>query len=226
MSKVIKNIPFEIDITQLKKDLMIKNQVDVQKLLQMVKEAEGLANPRAMYREVYITEKSEDYLVIDDLQLNSKILRKNIAEVDRVFIYVITVGKEIESWAKKAQGILESFWAEEIQKVILNSAVNYVYEKLDRLIGSEIVSEMNPGSLVDWPIEEQVKVFSLLGDVEGEIGLKLTDSFLMLPAKSISGIKFSTESKVKNCQLCQRDNCHGRRASFDQKLMDEINSSY
>lgn len=226
MSKVIKNIPFEIDITQLKKDLMIKNQVDVQKLLQMVKEAEGLANPRAMYREVYITEKSEDYLVIDDLQLNSKILRKNIAEVDRVFIYVITVGKEIESWAKKEQGILESFWAEEIQKVILNSAVNYVYEKLDRLIGSEIVSEMNPGSLVDWPIEEQVKVFSLLGDVEGEIGLKLTDSFLMLPAKSISGIKFSTESKFKNCQLCQRDNCPGRRASFDQKLMDEINSSY
>jgi len=226
MSKVIKNIPFEIDVTQLKKDLMIKNQLDVQKLLQMVKEAEGLANPLAMYREVYITEKNDDYIVIDNLKLNSKILRKNIGEVNRVFIYVITVGKEIENWAQKKKGILESFWADEIQKVILNSAVNYVYNKLDRLVGSEIVSEMNPGSLVDWPIEEQVKVFSLLGDVEGEIGLKLTDSFLMLPAKSISGIKFPTESKFKNCQLCQRDNCPGRRASFDQKLLDAINSSY
>ncbi len=226
MSTVIKNIPYKLDFNQLKKSLMINNKPDETILGQMITEVDMVANLKAIYREAYIADKGENYIVIDSNKLSSRILRKNIADTYRVFIYIITVGSEVQDWATSKNNIVESFWADEIQKILLNSAVDYIYTKLNQLIGSKIVSEMNPGSLQDWPIQEQVKIFTLLGNVEDEIGVRLTDSFLMVPVKSVSGIKFATESEFKNCQLCQRDNCPSRRVPYDQKVVDEINSTY
>ncbi len=215
MTVVIKNIPFKIDIDKAQRDLKINNQEDKHFLLQMIKEVELRANPKAIYRELYITEKGADYIVVDNVKLNSSILRRNLEETEQVFIYIITVGREIEEWAKQYTNILEFFWSEEIQKMILNSAVNYLYEKLDGLIASEFTAEMNPGSLKNWPIEEQIKIFSLLGNVEEEIAVKLTDSLLMLPSKTVSGIKFAVESKYENCQFCQREDCPSRQAPYN-----------
>ena len=222
MSVVIDNIIFNIDFNRVKEDLMINNSEDEEALTQMIIEAENIANPRAIYREVYITEKGKDYVVIDGLKLKSRILSKMMAEVKQAFIYVITTGRELEEWAAGKLGILESYWAEEIQKVILNNVVNYVYGILDNFIDGETSSEMNPGSLADWPIEEQLKLFLLLANIEEKIGVRLTNSYIMLPAKSVSGIKFPTKSPFENCQLCQRKNCPTRRVPFDQKLLDGI----
>ena len=36
------------------------------------------------------------------------------------------------------------------------------------------LSSMSPGSLEDWPISQQRPLFSLFGDVEAKIGVKLT----------------------------------------------------
>ena len=80
------------------------------------------------------------------------------------------------------------------------------------------MSAMNPGSLEDWPISEQRQLFSILGDVESLIGVRLTDSFLMLPIKSVSGVYFPKEITFQSCQLCPRERCQGRRAPYDEKL--------
>lgn len=218
MSVVLEDIPFNIDLIKLKEDLMVNNPEDEKIFIKMVTEVERIAYPRAIYREVSITERGKDYVEVDGLKLNSRILSKNIT-ASLAFVYVITTGSELEKWAEGISGILESYWAEEIQKILLNDVVNYVYELLDDFFDAENSSELNPGSLDDWPIEEQRKIFSILADAEEKIGVRLTDSFLMLPAKSISGIKFPTKSPFNNCQLCQRRNCPTRRASFVQKLL-------
>ena len=80
---------------------------------------------------------------------------------------------------------------------------------------------MSPGSLEDWPIEQQAPLFEMLGDVEDLIGVKLNDSLLMLPAKSISGIYFPTEVSFFSCQLCPRERCESRKATYDPKLAEE-----
>ena len=76
---------------------------------------------------------------------------------------------------------------------------------------------MAPGSLSDWPIEEQGPLFRLLGDVEASIGVRLTRNLLMLPAKSISGFYFPTEVSFYSCQLCPRKRCESRKAKYDEK---------
>jgi hypothetical protein len=77
---------------------------------------------------------------------------------------------------------------------------------------------MNPGSLAEWPIGEQKLLFGLLGKVEELIGVQLTDSFLMLPIKTVSGIRFPKEGTYENCQLCPRQKCPGRKARYDEGL--------
>jgi hypothetical protein len=75
---------------------------------------------------------------------------------------------------------------------------------------------MSPGSLEDWPITEQPKLFSLFGNTERVIGVRLTDSLLMVPRKSISGILFPSEENFISCRLCPREVCPSRKAPYDE----------
>jgi predicted transcriptional regulator len=43
----------------------------------------------------------------------------------------------------------------------------------------------------------------------------------MIPLKSTSGILFPTEVDYKNCQLCSRKNCPGRKAPYNPELLKE-----
>jgi hypothetical protein len=80
---------------------------------------------------------------------------------------------------------------------------------------------MSPGSLKDWAIKNQRPLFSILGDVEASIGVRLNESLLMTPGKSLSGIYFPTEIPFYSCQLCPQKDCPSRRAVYNEKLSIE-----
>jgi hypothetical protein len=77
---------------------------------------------------------------------------------------------------------------------------------------------MSPGSLMDWPLEEQKPLFSLLKGAEKLIGVRLTENLLMIPRKSVSGIFFPTEVTFLSCQLCRREKCEWRKARYNEGL--------
>jgi len=83
---------------------------------------------------------------------------------------------------------------------------------------------MSPGSGAEgvWHIEQQKQLFSLFGNVEDLIGVKLADSYLMIPNKSLSGICFSEGIEYITCQLCPRENCPGRKAPFNENLNEML----
>ncbi len=80
---------------------------------------------------------------------------------------------------------------------------------------------MEPGSgAADvWPITQQKELFSIFGNVEDLIGVRLTHNYLMIPIKSVSGILFQTETTFETCQLCPREACIGRRAEYAPDLV-------
>ena len=51
--------------------------------------------------------------------------------------------------------------------------------------------------------------------VEALIGVRLTESCLMIPNKSLSGLLFPSEFGYENCAVCPREGCRGRRAPYD-----------
>jgi len=75
------------------------------------------------------------------------------------------------------------------------------------------------GSADIWPITQQKELFSIFGDVESQIGVRLTDTYLMIPIKSVSGVIFQTETTFETCQLCPREACIGRSAEYKPDLV-------
>ena len=217
---ILDNIPVNLDLDTLAQKLRIKPASShFPEFARLVEAALAIGRPRAYYRMAYVEERGEDYVVIDGVRFSSRILRMNLDKPNHVFVYVATCGQELEAWACGYSDLLPRFWADAISEAILRVASQALADHLAERYQPGRTSHMNPGSLKDWPIAEQVPLFNLLGDVRGAIGVYLTESLLMLPRKSVSGIEFPTEASFASCQLCPRDICPGRRAPYDLALV-------
>ena len=215
------DIPNPFDLETLFQTLHLQeNTRHGEKVRTMVEEARKVAKPKAFYCEAYIEEKGEGYVVIQGVRLTSHILRVNLDEVYRTFPYVATCGLELEEWSKSYEDILEKFWADAIKEHALRSAFRDLGETLRERSGIKELSRMNPGSLADWPLSQQGPLFQILGEGPRRIGVQLTDSYLMLPIKSVSGIYFPATVSYENCMLCAREKCPGRRAAYDPHLLE------
>jgi hypothetical protein len=218
---ILENISVSISLEELRKRLHMEKDRDMGEIQPLIDVAVQLIEPRALYDISYIDEKFEDGVIITGRRFKSRVLRQNLDQVERVFPFVITLGPELGEKQAASTDLLESFYLDTIGNVALNSARKHLKRHLKSQFALEKISSMAPGSLADWPIEEQAPLFKLLGDVETAIGVKLTDSLLMLPAKSISGIYFPTETSFFSCQLCPRERCESRKAKYSPRLAQE-----
>ncbi len=174
-----------------------------------------LIRPRVLYLESYLDARGTDFVVLGGRKFNSLVLRKNLDAAEKAYPYLITVGGELEKTAASGGDLLRQFQLETVADLALGAILDAFEASLKARFGISGTSRMSPGSLEDWPIVEQKTLFDLLGDTESLIGVRLTDSFLMLPRKSISGIVFPTEKSFVQCSLCPREKCQGRQARFD-----------
>jgi len=187
----------------------------------LLSEALSLAEAKASFAVAYIEEKGTDEVVIDARRFRSRVLRKNLDTVGRVFPAVVTIGSRLEQKADRSEDLLEKYYLDMIGNLILAEARAYVSCHLCRRFAIDTLSWMSPGSLEDWPLEEQRPLFALLNGVEAAIGVQLTESLLMLPRKSVSGIFFPSETTFFSCRLCPRPRCEGRKARYDEKAVKE-----
>jgi hypothetical protein len=217
---VLDNIPFQLDVESLATSMRARPGTSSYKnLMQLAATAQAIGKPKAYYRMAFVEAKGDNHVIVDGVRLSSRILRVNLEQAHRVFVYVITSGQELEAWATSFTGdLLQRFWADALAEAVLRRAVEFFRSHLDERYQPGQTSQMNPGSLPDWPITEQGPLFSILGDVRQAIGVQLTNSFLMLPRKSVSGIDFPTETTFASCQLCPREHCPNRRARYDPTL--------
>ena len=212
---VLNSFPCEIDFEALLTKLHIKKESSYfAEIEMMATEAQLLARPKIVYKDATIEVKGDNFVVIDGIKLTSQVLRDNMDETFRAFPFVITCGSELELWSKQFEDYFLSFCADTIKEMVLRSASQTFEAHLDKEVGVGHAVNMNPGSLTDWPINQQKHIFELLGDVEKLIGVQLSDSYLMLPIKTVSGIRFPKEGTFESCQLCPREKCPSRKALY------------
>jgi hypothetical protein len=215
---VLEKIPVALPAGEVVTHLRLAGHGGEDLARELLAEAAPLIQARAFYREVFIEEKGEDWVRLEGAVFKSRVLRANLERAEKFFPYVLTVGGGLEERAAHAGDLLRQYYLETIADLSLMSAGVYLERHLHTRFGFEKLSSMNPGSLEDWPITEQKPLFALLGDPEAAIGVRLNKSLLMLPRKSVSGVLFPTEESFYSCQLCARERCQGRRASFDEAL--------
>lgn len=216
---VLDQITFEPDMEHLLRTLHLDVQGDdAARVRELACEARAVARPKAMYREVYVEERGDGFVVLDGIRLTSRVLSVNLAGAYRAFPWIATCGQELEAWAQGLDDMLERYWAGAIMEAAMRTAGRVLEATMATHHGLGRTATMNPGSLEDWPLQQQVQLFALLGDPYQAIGVELSDSFLMRPIKSVSGLRFPTETSFENCQLCQRAQCPGRRAPYNREL--------
>ena len=185
---------------------------------------EPFAAPKAVYREAFVEARDGDVIALGGVTFSSAALAHNLKDVERVFAYVVTCGVELDGAAPEAGDPLQQFWLDAVKASALSRAREFLSSRLAKTYAIAKFAHMNPGAgdADVWPLEQQRELFGLLGDVRGAIGVTLTDSFLMLPNKTVSGVMFATEHDFKSCQLCRRAVCPGRRAPYDAGLATEM----
>lgn len=222
MTKLI-DIPFELDLVSIAKTVHIEpDSPDGRTLRDLVENAGRMARPKALYTEAFIDAKGGETVTVDGITFVSRMLRANLEPAERVFPFIATCGHEMDKADLPVGDFLVEFWWDAIKAVLLGSAIRHLNKHLKQRYALGKTASMSPGSGdVDvWPIEQQAELFALLGDVKAQIGVELTESFLMKPNKTVSGICFASEVDFRTCQVCHRKDCPSRTAPFDPHLGD------
>lgn len=217
--KILEKIPVSLNIKEVKNRLHWRERAGYSvNLPQLIKEAESLIKPKVIYKASYIDRKGKDEIGIEGVSFSSKVLRKNFEDVERVFPFIMTIGPDLENRASSSNDLLRQYYLEGLADMALGKAAQHLEKHLKRRFGLARLSSMSPGSLEDWPITQQRALFSLFGETESLVGVKLTEHMLMIPRKSISGIYFPTRVSFLSCQLCPRKVCPSRKAAYERNL--------
>ena len=193
------------------------NEEMSEELTEMVNQAQSLAEPVVLFGVCPVNQDAEGHICVNGLRINSQLVRQKMQENNRCFPYVATCGEALEAWSLQYKDdFLAAFWAEEIKNLYLNRIVAefFAYLKTHYQVSGHLAS-LNPGSLEQWTVRGQKELFEVLGGtdfVKEQTGVVYTDTFLMLPIKSLSGICFESNVFFENCQHCPLTACPNRRA--------------
>lgn len=193
--------------------LAMTNEDTEEELLELMEEADRFAEPLVWFGVCPV----EGEGLVNGVSTGSQLVEERLKEKRRAFPYIATCGPMLEKWAETYQhDYLLGFWADEIKKKFLNQvAVAFRAHLKEHYRTAGHLAALNPGSLKGWPISGQEALFQMLGGpdfVRETIGVTYSDSYLMFPTKTISGVAFESETFFENCQYCPLEKCPNRRA--------------
>jgi hypothetical protein len=222
---VYKGIKPEIKVQEVLRFLGAKNgsapSRTVNKIKTLIKEIHDDLEPKVLVSDKDILACGEGRLVLDPgVELRSKKLCKTFKSCDTAKVFVATVGDKVE---KKIKTAIENNRSDDasimdaIASVAVEDTIETFHTKMDQNLKSRsqcATLRFSPG-YCDWDIKEQKKIFKI---VEGDkVGVKISDSSLMSPRKSISGVigvgacSEITERISNPCLICSNKKCNTRR---------------
>lgn len=219
--EILTDIPVEFGLDALLQRIHVDaDSEDAQAFESLLDQARAVARPKAIYGMCFVDARGADTVTVAGATFTSRVLRANLDQVQRVFPYVVTCGAELDRIPLEPGDMLAAYWLDAIKTAALTCGIRYLHDHMIRRHALGHTSVMSPGSgdADLWPIEQQKILFQVLGDVRQAIGVELTDSCLMMPNKTVSGIRFPTEVDFRSCRLCHRERCPSRVAAYDPQL--------
>jgi hypothetical protein len=216
---VLDKIPFEISVETILKQMRIHGdpkrfETPIRELLKVVL---PVAKPKALIKVVCVDHKTPESLQIDGVEFDSKLVRANLDTVETAFVCMTTIGTEIEA-IQPPTDVMQRFCLDAMKNHLLFAATGELKKFLQETYQTGTLTNLNPGETASFPIIQQRKLFQIIGDVEGYIGVRLSENCALVPTKSHSGIYFSTAVEFVSCRLCTNQRCQGRRAPYEPEL--------
>jgi hypothetical protein len=164
--------------------------------------------------DAFQIDPSRKSIVVQGVEFHThSIVTKHLEKSTAVALFACTAGNEISRWAATFNDMGQSIHAyivDSIGSIAAEKAMDVVQARLEyemKQSGLCITNRYSPG-YCNWDTAEQKKLFSLLP--AGFCGITLSDSMLMKPIKSISGIigigKDVTYRRY-TCNYCKDKHC-------------------
>lgn len=222
---ILTDIPVKIDASMVMDTIKSNGagkrlEASIEELIELVG---PVVRPKVVYRSAQITAVDGRHLEIDGVKFSHHVSSLNFRLGERVFPYVATCGIEIEEI--KFADLFKSYCLNIVKNVILmRAAVKHFEGHLRSTYRLPEVSRMGPGEAMG-ATSQQPALFSLIGDVEEAIGVKLSAHNMMVPEKSSSGMYFETAVRIESCQLCPNQ-CRNRRARYEPELFETFRQTH
>lgn len=178
-------------------------------------EISSICKPQYMYEIYNAHTLSAATIAIEGLTFRTGgIITSYLSGMEQCCVFVTTAGWEYDTYKKQFRqsgDLPEEFIADAIGSVIAEACVTLIADELNATVDSICTYPYSPG-YCNWKLTEQSLLFSLLPDKP--CGVVLTESSLMMPIKSTSGIigigKNITQ-KAYSCNICENKNCYKRK---------------
>lgn len=185
----------------------VPDEATVKETDMIIAEVKGFLRPRFSF---FVQRELPDFAI-------GKIIERQLKGAEAYAFFICTAGVEYEAFQerlKKEGDMVRVFIADALGSVIAEKAADQMelalQENIDKL-GWHHTNRFSPG-YCGWHVSQQQLLFPLF---KGETcGVKLTESSLMLPIKSVSGI-IGLGPNVRHldytCGLCDFKQCYKRK---------------
>lgn len=185
----------------------VPDEATVKETDMIIAEAKGFLRPRFSF---FVQRELPDFAI-------GKIIERQLKGAEAYAFFICTAGVEYEAFQerlKKEGDMVRVFIADALGSVIAEKAADQMelslQENIDKL-GWHHTNRFSPG-YCGWHVSQQQLLFPLF---KGETcGVKLTESSLMVPIKSVSGI-IGLGPNVRHldytCGLCDFKQCYKRK---------------
>lgn len=153
------------------------------------------------------------------------IIATAMKEAQYMAVFTATLGAVFDNWLRtinKEDDIVKEFVANSMGSILAEGVVSNLMKRLETEMMAfdlKISNNYSPG-YCDWALSEQKELFSILP--AGISGIQLTDSCLMLPVKSVSGIVAigrDAKKRAYKCDICQMKNCVKNLKRYTDNVM-------
>lgn len=187
--KIFEKFPFSYDMATLDKALNLRGNEAMLDILEPIYEmVEKIAKPKAIYFKAQVTEKTEGYVKINDVPFESQLLRGYVEQGDTVFPYIVTVGTELDDYARSFKDSMDLFMIDEVMNLLVNTGKVFVADTVKEEINWSGIQDYVPGNGEEWSTVEQKRLFDMFEGQTAKIGVTLGDNFFVLPGRSTIGI--------------------------------------
>ena len=165
-----------------------------------------------------ISFRSGRELLIDGIRFRiGKIITGQMNDAVTIALFAATAGPGPESLARELMdrgSYLEAYVVDLIGTAIVESMADQIHRTVEERaanLGMKVTNRYSPG-YCSWKVDEQQKLFLLIP--AEPCGIVLSESSLMTPIKSVSGIIGIGHGVIFNenpCELCPLKNCAFRK---------------
>jgi len=179
-------------------------------------EAAGFSDIRGgftMVSNVRISADKKGILLEDKLLLTDKIVASNLKEAETALLFLFTAGIQYEVRSRDLMNHndqIKGYVIDVLGSVVVELAIDRMRQNLDDQLLLSNLKMTNPYSpgYCGWPVSDQSKLFSFFPD--GFAGITLSESSLMSPIKSVSGIigiGGTVRKRAYRCEICDHTTC-------------------